>query len=400
MRKHIAIDITSSQDQFAHRGVGNYTRAVVSELIQNTNYAWDLIGFGSLEDLRQNIPVIKSLEQNGSSNIAFYSLGPVKPTSPLNLWLWWRRFLPILNRIRPDIYFSPEMQRGLPVGKFKTVVMLHDVIPVVQNAYSATPGPINFLKGYFYRHQLAKAKLADLVITNSNFSASEIKRVLGEIAVKTIYLGVGKYPHSNQLPSRLSLEKGKYFYCNSGFEQNKNLELLIDSFADFADTNKEVKLAIVGNGVRMLSDGKFIATTRSGQRVMNHLRRLIESGKDLEGRIVFTGYLSDTEMGAVMQNALALVNLSSYEGFGFSVAEALLQGVPTIAANASCYPEITQGASLLVALEKSQIVSSMQNIATNAKLRSDLAKRGPKVAAQYSWKKCGSETLAAIESLL
>lgn len=49
-----------------------------------------------------------------------------------------------------------------------------------------------------------------------------------------------------------------------------------------------------------------------------------------------------------MAFAAALINLSEYEGFGIQLVEAFQTGVPVIAADRSCYPEITQGAALLV----------------------------------------------------
>lgn len=400
MRKHIAIDITSTQDQFAHRGVGNYTRELVSELVQNNNFAWDLIGFGTWEELRRNIPILHNLENDGSSKISFYSLGDLRASTPLNLWLWHRRFLPIIRRIKPELYFCPEMQRGLPIGYTKVAVMLHDVIPVVQNSYSAQAGVINYLKGLFYRYQLGKTKLADLVLTNSEFSMHEIKRVLGGLDSKPIYLGVKRYPVDDSVLSRFGLVKNEYFYCNSGFEQNKNLELLILSFAEFTKTDKEKRLIIVGSGVQKTATGEFIASSVRGEKVMHYLRSIIEDYPDLEGRVVFTGFLTDAELGGVMKNALALVNLSAYEGFGFSVAEALAMGVPVIAANSSCYPEIVQDAALLVELDHRHAAQAMQNIINNAKLRHELSVKGPKQVSRYSWKKCAEQTIQAFAEVI
>ena len=56
--------------------------------------------------------------------------------------------------------------------------------------------------------------------------------------------------------------------------------------------------------------------------------------------VVCTGYVSDGEMKALMENCRALVHPSLDEGFGIPPLEALALGRPAIAARASCIPEI------------------------------------------------------------
>ena len=56
--------------------------------------------------------------------------------------------------------------------------------------------------------------------------------------------------------------------------------------------------------------------------------------------IVYTGYISDEENVALMNNCKAYIHPSKYEGFGIPPLEALALGKKVIVSNATCLPEI------------------------------------------------------------
>src|SRR5437899_12463130 len=61
------------------------------------------------------------------------------------------------------------------------------------------------------------------------------------------------------------------------------------------------------------------------------------------GKVIFTGPLSDNELGLLVKHASLSVIPSLYEGFCLPLVESMATGAPTIASTASCIPEISGG---------------------------------------------------------
>ena len=59
------------------------------------------------------------------------------------------------------------------------------------------------------------------------------------------------------------------------------------------------------------------------------------------GRVILTGMLDDADLALLIKGATLAVVPSLYEGFSLPMVEAMACGVPTIASNTSCLPEIS-----------------------------------------------------------
>jgi len=65
-------------------------------------------------------------------------------------------------------------------------------------------------------------------------------------------------------------------------------------------------------------------------------------------KITLAGYLSDSEILSLYEEADVFVYPSLYEGFGLPVLEAMACGCPVIASNVSSLPEVVGEAGMLV----------------------------------------------------
>ena len=99
----------------------------------------------------------------------------------------------------------------------------------------------------------------------------------------------------------------------------------------------------------------------------------------------------------MMSGAIALVFTTLWEGFGFPVLEAMACGTPVITSNTSSLPEVAGEAAILVNPYSSQAISNaMEQVGTDAKMRSQLRELGIKRAKQFSWEKTGTATVEVI----
>ena len=62
------------------------------------------------------------------------------------------------------------------------------------------------------------------------------------------------------------------------------------------------------------------------------------------GNIFFTGYISDSQVKALMKGCRAFIHPAVYEGFGIPPLEAMSCGAQVIASNATCLPELYEDA--------------------------------------------------------
>jgi glycosyltransferase involved in cell wall biosynthesis len=76
-------------------------------------------------------------------------------------------------------------------------------------------------------------------------------------------------------------------------------------------------------------------------------------------------------------------------------------GVPVIAANSSCLPEISGGMLRYFNPESVEEMSAcMEEALEDAELRRELSEKGIARAAQFSWRRCAQETLAVLKEQL
>lgn len=397
----IGIDITFLKDQYSRRGIGTYGKCLISKLLEDKSNSYVLFGF---DDFNSNL---KLLEVKKDTNITFVSLGKARPSNPLNPFFFNLFYKPKILKANLDIYFAPHFERGLPIGKVKTAVMMHDVIPLVSGKYSARSGILNFLKGRFYKRNLKQAQKADIVFTNSDFSKRELinKGGFDESKVHRVYLGIkDTFRHENidqdtrEIRRILLLYKvSKPYILNyGGLESNKNVPAILHAYKNIIKRFPDLKLVIVGKDFKIGWDNKVKPLTPQA-------RELLALSEDLKLKhsLIFTGEVDDVHLPIILNNAEALIHLSEYEGFGFAVLEGMAAKIPVIASRRSCYPEILQEAAYFVDPKNTEKISeAMLQVLEDEKLKKDLIKKATQVADSYSWTKCAQETLKLLNQTI
>lgn len=128
-------------------------------------------------------------------------------------------------------------------------------------------------------------------------------------------------------------------------------------------------------------------------RLKSAFEKIRQEGLDYE-LVLITKWVSDEELDKLYRNASLYVFPSLYEGFGLPPLEAMKRGVPVVASNATCMPEILGDAALYFnPLDVDDIADKIKKALIDRESRERLIKEGFERIKKYNWQKMAQETL-------
>ena len=137
---------------------------------------------------------------------------------------------------------------------------------------------------------------------------------------------------------------------------------------------------------------RLVLLQRLGTRTP--LRRLARA-LGLTDRVVWLRNLPRGDVTTLMQAAGALVQPSTYEGFGLPVVEAFACGCPVVAADIPALREVAGDDAILVPpADVDRLAAALSRVVSSSSLRRSLAERGLRRARDFSWQKTARETIA------
>lgn len=411
--KKILIDVTFLFDQYTFRGIGRLGKEVVKRIIEadleDDSFHVELIGFNTLTQALQQFGFSQYFIDENSTYIKYHSMGESFPSSTGNIKKWEQLYAPIINEVRPDVFYSVNFERGLPsiesfsnllTHKPKTIVSAHDAIPLINNSFSNKGFIVNYLKGKFYKFMFEGIKNADEVITISKFSEKDFVNFgVDKDKISVIYLGIDDSFRSEE--NSLATEEGQdnpevistlksfdlnqkeYFVYDSGLEENKGIKELLEIFAKIVkeDNKFPKKLVLVGKEFHKTINGQFLPKSDVAFKTLKRIKKL-----GLENNVITTDRVSDEELIILLKNAFAYFNFSKYEGFSFGPVQAMAAGVPAVVGDYSCIPEVTDGGAYLVKTEDiDKTYSQIKKYLEDEKKVKEMVSRGRKISQRYTW---------------
>ena len=212
-----------------------------------------------------------------------------------------------------DWFYTPNFIIPFTV-KCKVVSTLHDIIFLDMKEVNS--GFIDYcVKKYLLKRGMKKS---EAVFTVSNFSKQRIAHYFPKYENKIIvsYPGI----ESSFKEYKMVGEKEDYVIFVGNIKKHKGLHTLLDAFGLMKDSN--VKLYIVGDAKKIRNSDSHIADKLDNPNVL------------------FTGYLSDSELKEKIARAKFLVQSSEYEGFGLPPLEALYLGTRPIISDIEVFKEV------------------------------------------------------------
>lgn len=301
----------------------------------------------------------------------------------------------VFHKEKLDLLHIPHFNAPLfYLGKY--LLTVHDLIKHDSKGMATTTRQplLYFLKraGYLLLTSLITKRAAAILVPSNfvkedvakrlNVSRSKITVTYEAVAgsIKEVALSPKE---KTELLAKYGLTQPFIIYTGSVYP-HKNVDILIDAIEKHNKLREvDLELALVFS--------RSIFWDRTNKKIED---------KGLGHWIKLLGFVDDADVSRLYSLALALVHPSKMEGFGLTGLEAMAVGLPVIASNASCLPEVYGDAALFFNPDSvTDLVDCLDKIIKDQQLREELAEKGYLQARKYSWEKMGAETIAVYNSL-
>lgn len=245
--------------------------------------------------------------------------------------------------------------------------------------------------GYFYRRWNVPRilKKCRRIITVSDFELGNIKQKLQlpDSQLKMIYNGYNEWfrpIESNKQQYRKYIADAGYFFFLGNTDPKKNTERTLVAYAKYLEQS-EVKRPL------LMAD--------LDQEYLNGIieRNGIEAIRD---HIVIPGYIINSDLPYIYNNAFAFLYTSLRESFGIPLLEAMACGTPVITSNTSSMPEIAGHDAILINPESSdEIALKMLQLERDTDFYQRQMAVGLERAKLFSWRKTTENLLRLYEEV-
>ncbi|MEZ7497291.1 glycosyltransferase family 1 protein [Flavobacterium sp. Arc3] len=243
-----------------------------------------------------------------------------------------------------------------------------------------------FSKAYTLFYSIAtpiSAKNALKILTVSDFSKTEITKYLkiDEGKIEVVYNAVAndleKFSYNIQISPIVScVVDRKYILAVSSIDPRKNLQRLIDSFLEL--NLKDYKLVLVG-------------------KTSSHFNIKLRSNPE---SVIFTGFVSDSDLSVLYKKCDFFIYPSLYEGFGIPPLEAMRNDCAVVVSDIPSLREVCSDAALYVdPFDNESIKNGILKIITDSKLKEELKLKGSSRSRFFKWEVSGVKVYDVINNI-
>ena len=283
-----------------------------------------------------------------------------------------------VNKLQPDVVFTPMQTMGTLGRRYKLVKTLHDLIYYRNRTPPRDLNPAIRLMWRLYHLAWWPQRLllnrADAVATVS----ATTKQLMQQHRLTSrpiVIVGNAPEPAPADAPNSRSMPEDRELIYMGSFMPYKNVETLAKALHELPGYRLHL-LSRIGDGDRE----RLIALAPSDALVIH------------DGT-------SEADYLALLETATALVTTSLDEGFGLPLVEAMSLGTPVVVSDIPIFREIGGEAALYApATDASAVASTIRGLEVPAEWEArSIASRAQ--AAQFSWEHSAEALLETLEGL-
>lgn len=277
-----------------------------------------------------------------------------------------------VRRARVDLFH--DTKNALPFRlSVPAVATVHDL------AYHRFPETFPRGSRVFLQRATAHAvKRARRIVVPSRWTAQELERVHPEAKgrIDVAHHGIDVLPEP--APGLLDQVRLRYglperFVLHTGTVQSrKNVDVLVRAARLAREQHDDLRVVVVG------------------RRGWMSEASIAEIERDDTAR--WLGELPFDELCCVYRLASVFGSPSADEGFGFTVADSLALGIPTVVSDQGSLPEVVGEAALRRRIDDAEFADALAQVWSDRELAERLAEAGPRRAAEFDWDRAAEAT--------
>jgi glycosyltransferase involved in cell wall biosynthesis len=283
----------------------------------------------------------------------------------------------LLRRDAIDVLLNPGFTGPVSFAD-KSVTVFHDL------QHKRHPEFFRWYDRPFWNLLLhAAASRSRSLIAVSPATASDLVRYYPASSAKITIVPHGVDPEFFRLAEcRVHTESAnRYLLTVSTLHPHKNLDRLLQAFAEFRRSRPEFHLVIAG------FEG-FAAQALAARR----------HDLGLDDAVTFTGWIPRQELYDLFEHADACIAPSQFEGFGMPVSESLAAGIPTACSTIAPFDEIAGDTAVRFSPNSVvEMTEALHKITGDPEFRAHARIAGPSRARLFNWTRTARLTLDAIE---
>lgn len=362
--KYIGIDCRAIEEN--PTGIGNYTKAIVSEIIKRdkSNVYYLIFNDGKIYNRYyerysklSNVKVV-SIESKTQSILSQFTLSKELKRLKLNLFI---------TDIFGSVYFI-----GIPY-----ILLIHDIIGVKNPKFVSIQYRI-----YNKIHLKWSINHSIKIFTLTNTVKNDILTYLKIKKKKIRVIGAGiTMPNTTDtneidIKEKYNIENDYFVYIGND-KPHKNIRGLINAFIKY---KKKFK-----NNAELL----LIGVEENSNSLIKRKKKYIKP----------LGLIKEQEKLYLLKNSVALITLSLDEGFGLPILEASYARVPIICSNIEVFKEILNENQAIFVNPKSimPVVKALDLLYTNKDIREEFIKNNKDLIEKYSWTKTAKKIIKEIK---
>jgi glycosyltransferase involved in cell wall biosynthesis len=303
--------------------------------------------------------------------------------------LWEQVTLPkVANELNLDILHCTSNTAPIRC-KIPLVLTLHDIIflePRDKNNKSLYQN-----MGWLYRRLVVPKilKKCERIITVSNFEKDNIisKLNIPEAQMAMIYNGYNdwfKPVNDTENVYQKYIEKPGYFFFLGNTDPKKNTERTLIAYSNYLKQSSVKRKLLMAD-----LDKAYL----NGIVERNHIENILPS-------IVMPGYIVNSDLPYIYNNAFAFLYTSLRESFGIPLLEAMACGTPVITSNTSSMPEIGGKEAILINPESpDEMTEKMLQLENDQMFYDQQKKIGLERAQLFSWRETAEQLLTVYDSV-